>query len=51
MAAIEVEKSRAMTGKAGRYMSMANGLTTLNAPSSEMTNKSDRLAGKIGTFR
>ena len=34
----------ASSGNAGRYMSMANGLTTLSAPSREITNRPDRLA-------
>ena len=41
----------ANSGNAGRYMSMANGLTTLSAPSSEITNKPERFAGTVGTFR
>ena len=36
----------ASSGNAGRYMSMANGLTTLRAPSREITNRPDCFARK-----
>lgn len=42
MLVLGTPNSVARAGKAGRYMSMANGLMTLSAPSKEMMNSLDR---------